>query len=163
MTAIKGHGGSRGFRDDTLNVSSSSRPEFLSVFDSETYYPIFSTFCGYLSISEIVSLTRTCKKMSGLYRYLLPLQWDVNEALRPYFDDPQCFRSQTAKCDALLIGQFATQYFERTVKGSRRLDVIVQRDRSQIINSYLSDEAGYECINTLAATQRFWFEVRFRY
>ena len=157
MTAIKRHGSSRSFQDDTLNVSSSSRPEFLSVFDSDTHYPIFSTFCGYLSISEIVSLTRTCKKLSGLYRYLLPLQWDVNEALRPFFDDPQCFRSQIAKCDALLIGQFAAQYFEKIVTESRRLDIVVQRDRVPLLNSYLSEEAGYKYINTYLENQ-----VRFR-
>lgn len=88
MAAIKRRCLSGGFRDDNLSVPYSSQPKFLSVFDSDTHYPIFSTFCGYLSISEIVSLTRTCKKLSGLYRYLLPLQWDVDEALRPYFDDP---------------------------------------------------------------------------
>ena len=163
MAAIKRHRGRRGFRDDTLSVSSSSRPEFLSVFDSETHYPIFSAFCGYLSISEIVSLTRTCKKLSGLYRYLLPVQWDVDEALRRYFDDPRCFRSQMAKCDALLTGQFATQYFERTVSEAQRLDVIVQRGRSQLISNYLSNEVGYEYMNTSAAIQTsLVVEVRLR-
>ena len=163
MAAIKRHRGSGGFRDDTLSVRSSSRPKFLSVFDSETHYPIFSAFCGYLSISEIVSLTRTCKKLSGLYRYLLPVQWDVDNALHRYFDDPQCFRSQMAKYDALLTGQFATQYFERTVCESQRLDVVVQRGRSQLMSSYLSNEAGYEYMNTSAAIQTsLVVEVRFR-
>ena len=153
MAAIKSYRGSRGFRDDTLSISSSSQSKFLSVFDSETHYPIFSTFCGYLSISEIVSLTRTCKKLSGLYRYLLPVLWDVDKALRRYFDDPQCFRSQIAKCDALIVGQFAVRYFERTVCEPQRLDIVVQRGRYQLLSTYLSNEAGYEYVNTSGAIQ----------
>ena len=159
MAAIKKPCRSGGFRDDILSIPYSSQPNFLNVFDSEAHYPIFRTFCGYLSISEIVSLTRTCRKLSGLYRYLLPLKWDVNEALRPYFDDPRCFRSQMAKCDALLVGKFATQYFERIAWGSRRLDVVVPRDRAQRIIIYLSNEAGYECYCTV---NQSWVEVRFR-
>ena len=163
MAAIERHLGSRGFRDDFLTISSSSRPKLLSVFDSETHYPIFSSLCGHLSISEIVSLTRTCKKLSGLYRYLLPVQWDVNEALRPYFDDPQCFRSQMAKGDTLLMGDFAVRYFKRTVCESQRLDVVAQRGRSQLISNYLFEEAGYEHMNTSADIRdSLGIEVRFR-
>lgn len=69
-----------------------------------------------------------------------------------------------AECDALLTGQFANQYFERTVTESRRLDVTVQRDRSQLMKDYLSKEAGYECTNTSAAIQSssLVIKVRFR-
>ena len=163
MTATKRRRGSGGFQDDTLSASSSSRSKFLSVFDSETHYPVFRILCGCLSISEIVSLTRTCKKLSGLYRYLLPVQWDVDAALRRYFDDPKCFRSQMAKYDALLIGNFAIRYFERTVYESPRLEVVVQRGGSQLVSKYLSDEAGYKYVNNSATIQSpLVVEVRFR-
>ena len=162
MTAIKRRRGSGGFQDDTLSASS-SRSKFLSVFDSETHYPVFSTLCGCLSISEIVSLTRTCKKLSGLYRYLLPVQWDVDAALRRYFDDPKCFRSQMAKYDALLTGTFAIRYFERAVCESPHLEVVVQRGGSQLLSKYLSDEAGYKYMNNSATIQTpVVVEVRFR-
>ena len=76
---------------------------FLSTFDRESHYPIFSALCDYLPIASIVSLTRTCKKLSGLYHYLLPVQWDVDKALRRFVDDPLGFRSQMARCDALML------------------------------------------------------------
>ena len=163
MTAIKRHPGSGGFQDDTLSASSSSQSKFLSVFDRETHYPVFSSLCGYLSTSEIVSLTRTCKKLSSLYRYLLPVQWDVDAGLRRYFDDPKCFRSQMAKDDALLIGSFAIRYFERTVCACAPLEVVVQRGGSQLVSKYLSDEAGYKYVNNSTTNQNSLIaEVRFR-
>ena len=101
MAAIKGFRGSGGFQNDTFIVSASSRSKFLSVFETETHYLIFSTCYDYLLISENVSLTRTCRELSGLYRHLFPVQWDVDKAPRHYFDNPQCFRAQMAKLDAL--------------------------------------------------------------
>lgn len=131
----------------------SSSGGFLRVFDRATHYPIFRSFCSCLSITEIVSLTRTCKSLSGLYRYLRPRRWDVDKGLRRYFDNPQCFRSQMAKCDALLVGRFAEQYFMGTFWGSKRLDIIVQRGSSQLIGDYLPKKAGYRYIETSGPIQ----------
>ena len=107
--------------------SSTSQPTFLSTFDRESQYPIFSVLCDCLYIAQIISLTRTCKKLSGLYQYLLPVQWDVDKALRRYVDDPLGFRSQMARCDALIGGDFSLQYFERTHGDSESLDVSVEQ------------------------------------
>ena len=149
MAATKGRRGIEGFRDDTLNISSSSRADFLNVFDRKIHYPIFSAFCGYLSIAEIVSLTRTCKKMSDLYRYLLPKQWNVDEALRCYFDDPHGFRSQMAKCDALIFGSFAIEFFERAALNSKVMNMMIRQGVGcELLSSYLSDIAGYDFVDT---------------
>ena len=133
-----------GYFRDNLNSSSSSRPTFLSVFDRVTHYPIFSTLCGCLSIAEIVRLTRTCKQLSGLYRDLLPSQWDVDRALRRYFNDPLGFRSQMAKCGVLIFGSFANDFFERTWSDNQSLHLMVQKGvDSDLLHNYLSDSAGY--------------------
>ena len=151
MVDINSRRGSGDFLSNISSVSSSSQCKFLSVFYDKTRYPIINIVSGYLSISGIVSLTRTCKRLSGLYRYLIPIQWDVDKALRHYFDNPQCFRSQMAKSDALLVGHFALRYFKRTVCEPHRLDVVVQEDRAQLIYDFLSYEAGYEYIETSPA------------
>lgn len=124
--------------------SSASPPIFLSTFDRESRYPIFITFCDCLSIADILALTQTCKELSGLYRYLLPIQWDVDKALRHYVDDPKDFRSQMAKYDALIDGTFANEFFERAVCDRDLLSVTIQQGLGpQLFSKYLSDIVGY--------------------
>lgn len=123
---------------------STSQPTFLSTFDRESRYPIFRALCAYLSVSQIVSLTRTCKKLSGLYQYLLPIQWDVDKALLRWVDDPLGFRSQMARCDALIDGDFSFHYFERIQMERGPLDVSIQQGfRVELFSKYLLDIAGY--------------------
>lgn len=125
----------RGFR---------TRLTFLSTFNRESHYPIFSALCNCLSIASIVSLTRTCKELSGLYQYLLLVQWDVDKALGRYVDDPPGFRSQMARCDALIDGDFSLHYFERTQGDCEPLDVSIQQgSRVELFSKYLLDIAGY--------------------
>ena len=76
--------------------------EFL--IEHKQYYPIFDRICSYLGIEEIVCLTRTCRKLSGLYRVLLMTQWNVDRALCRFVDHPQNFRSQLGRHDALIAG-----------------------------------------------------------
>lgn len=129
---------------NVLSPSSTSQPSFLSTFDRESHYPIFSAFCDCLSIAEIISLTRTCKRFSGLYQYLLPVQWDVDKALRRYVDDPQGFRTQMARCDALINGDFACEYFERVVWSYDSLDLYIQPGLGpELFSKYLLHTAGY--------------------
>lgn len=138
------HRSNGGFQDDIIRVPSSSRPNFLSIFNRDTNYPIFRTFCECLSIAEIVSLTRTCKSLSGLYQYLLPMLWDVDKALGRYFDDPVGFRSQMAEYDALIFGKFPAQYFERVIWECEPLEILVEDEENAILLSYyLRLEAGY--------------------
>ena len=123
----------------------SRRPTFLSTFDRESHYPIFSTLCTHLSIGEIVALTQTCRKLADLYRYLLPIQWDVDRALGHFFNDPRGFRSQMAKHDVLVWGNFVTQYFLRTVERRQQLlhVVVAQGAGCNLLCKYLLDVAGY--------------------
>lgn len=140
-------GGFRISRDDPLNVLpplSASPPTFLSTFDRESRYPIFDTLRNCLSIAEIVSLTQTCKTFSGLYQYLLPVQWDVDKALRRYVDDPYGFRSQMAKHDALISDDFATKYFERATWKVYKLCVVIRQGFGvDPFSKYISETEGY--------------------
>ena len=125
-----------------------SQPTFLSTFDRESHYPVFIALCDCLSIAEIVSLTQTCKKFSDLYHYLLPIQWDVDKALRHYVDDPQGFGSQMARSDALISGTFVAQFFERVFWDRETLDLWVQEGlECELFSEYLSDIAGYSEID----------------
>ncbi len=146
MAGNEGHEDSEGFLEAFLPPSL-SRPTFLSIFDRETHGPIVDTFCKCLPIAEIVSLTRTCKKLSGLYQRLVPLHRDVDKALSHYFDDPRSFRSQMAKHNALMLGDFVNAYFERAVWKCQALHVSVKQGHGpESLSKYLSDKAGYVCV-----------------
>ena len=127
------------------------QPTFLSTFDRESRYPIFITFCECLSIAEIIPLTQTCKSLSRLYQYLLPIQWDVDKALRRYVGDPCGLRSQMAKYDALIAGSFAVQYFERASwEDDRTLDLIVrQGPGSDLLSKHISEVEGYSKVRAI--------------
>lgn len=73
------------------------------------------------------------------------IPWDVDKALRRYLQDPQGFRSQMAKYDALIHRSFAIQYFERESLGIVSLLVvsIQQGLGSERFTTYLLDIAGY--------------------
>ena len=141
-----------------------SQPTFLNTCDRKYRYPIFSALCDCLSIAEIVSLTQTCKEFSDLYQYLLPIQWDVDKALRHYVDDPQGFRSQMARSDALIVGNFVAQFFERVFSDREPLDVWVrQGEGSELFIKYLIDIAGYSEFDIIGVDEGAFFgriEVR---
>ena len=73
----------------------------VTVLDLFSKFPIVDEICAGLGIGDIISLTRTCKSLSSLYRSLLSSQWNVDKHLRRFVDSPVTFRSQMARCDAL--------------------------------------------------------------
>ena len=138
--------------DDQVNVASpplASPPTFLSTFNLDSNYPIFKRFCDLLSIAEIVALTRTCKALSNLYRYLLPMHWDIDKNLRRFVDDPYRFRSQMGKCDALISGSFAVQFFERVTWTASDLDIFIQEgNRANAFKEHLIKIEGYALVKS---------------
>ena len=106
-------------------------------------FPVFDRICSFLGIAEIRSLTRTCKKLSGVYRDLLRTQWNVDIQLRRFVKNPHEFRSQLGRHDALISGSFALQYFERAVWKESGLDVFIKEESGADFMNYLSVAEGY--------------------
>ena len=73
----------------------------VTLLDLFSKFPIVDEICARLGIGDIISLTRTCKPLSSLYRSLLSSHWNVDKHLRRFVDSPVNFRSQMARCDAL--------------------------------------------------------------
>ena len=52
-----------------------------------------------------------------------------------------------AKCDALISGDFAVQFFERDVRNFQYLEVNIQQGvESELFSMYLTDTGGYEVV-----------------
>ena len=93
-----------------MEVQLSPKPTLISILD---VFPICDHLCYILPISDLINLTRTCKRLSSLYQAALPRQWNVNKRLERFVQDPKGFRSQMGKSGALIFGSFAIQFFER--------------------------------------------------
>lgn len=119
---------------------------FLNTFDRQSRYPIFVALYDQLPVGDIISLTRTCRQLSTLYQSLLPLQWDIDRRLRRYVKDPIRFRSMMARCNAVIFGGFATDFFERVVyrKAETELSIMIQEgEDAEIFDRYLAETEGF--------------------
>lgn len=117
---------------------------FLDVFDPYSQYPIFNCLCDHLRIGDIVALTQTCKRLFGLYSYLLPSQWNLNGCLRRFVRNPTGLRSEMATSSALISGSFALQFLERSSWRSADLDIYVKHGQgSESLHNYLVQLEGY--------------------
>ena len=117
--------------------------EIYKLFDLNSKYPIGARISRLLPIADIINLTRTCKAFSGLYRSLLPSQWNVDKRLALFVDDVSLFRSQMAKYDALVTGSFALQLFDRVYWPASDVDVNI-RDGADAFEEYLCNAEGYK-------------------
>ena len=83
------------------------------------------------------------------------MQWDVDRRLRRFVRDPYGFRSQMAKSDALIVGSFVSQFFERTPWETSGLNIFVEGlERAESFQSYLLDEEGYTQISSIREPSR---------
>lgn len=118
-----------------------------TLFDLSSEYPVGIRICHFLSIADIIALTRTCRTLSSLYKSLIPSQWNLNSRLQPFVDNVTGFRSEMAKCDALISGSFALQFFDRTLWPRSDLDINVRNSAEQF-ERYLRNVEGYKLLRS---------------
>lgn len=122
-----------------------SNPSFLDIFDLESRFPVFDRICFYLPINSIIALTRTCRKLSTLYQSLIPRQWNVDRLLGRFVRNPQLFRSQMGRCDALVSGSAAIQFFDRVFWKEADLDIYIEEgENADAFGEYLTEMEGYK-------------------
>lgn len=122
---------------------------FLNLFHFDAHFPIVNRICEMLPIADVINLTRTCKQLCGLYKALVPAQWSINRKLQRFVRDPQGFRTQMSKCDALISGSFAVQYFERVTWKDSDLDVFVRYGLgTDSFHLYVCAVEGYQYVKT---------------
>lgn len=75
------------------------------------YIPVQSSLLAHLDIKDIISLSQTTKRLSGLYDTTIRAQGNINRALEHYFTSPIEFRNLQARTDALVACDFAYSFF----------------------------------------------------
>ncbi len=72
-------------------------------------------------------------------------QWNVDRDLLRFVKDPRGFRTQLGKCDGLISGSFALQFFERVYWGGSGLDVFAEnRGEAREFEHYLVNVENYK-------------------
>ncbi|MCJ1381787.1 hypothetical protein MMC17_004898 [Xylographa soralifera] len=116
------------------------------LINHEQHYPVFDRLCSYLGIAEIITLTRTCKTLSGLYKLLLKTQWNIDRRLRRFVENPKEFRAQLGRNNALVSGDFTLQFFERQVWQDCDMHIFVhQYSEVLALSTYLQEVEDYAC------------------
>lgn len=137
-----------------------ANPNFLNIFHLESRYPVFAEICAHLPIGSIIALTRTCRQLSGLYQSLVPRLWNVDRCLKRFLHDPQFFRSQMAKYNALVSGSFVTGFFERVRWEGSDLDIYIEQGKgADAFASYLTEKEGYKLIDSDDNDQYLLFDL----
>ncbi len=92
----------------------------------DAYYPIYEQLFPYLDTIDLILLSRTCKDLSGLYRDQVSRQWNINERLAGFVEDPLRFRSVMATQNVLLSGECALRFMDRRSWDDVELDTFVE-------------------------------------
>lgn len=121
-----------------------NQSSLLDILNLAAHYPTGANLCRMLSIADLISLTRTCRALSGLYRDLIPSQWNIDKLLMRFLDNPKSFRGLMAKHDVLISGSLAIQFFQRFAWPSSDMDVYVTPEGAPVLERYLCEAEGYK-------------------
>ena len=134
---------------------SSQVSQLYQLLQIDVFFPITSRICDFLSILDIVYLSRTCKGLRSLYQSLIPHKWDIDRILQPFIDDPKAFRSQLGENDALVSGSLALQFFERRSWDEDGIEIFVEEgSMGDSMVEYLQSREGYLFSNAETNQQR---------
>jgi len=120
-----------------------------TLFDRSEFYPIFEHLTKLLNIKDIISLCRTCRKLSTLVDDLKLSQWNINKKLSRFVKDPPKLRSLLGQSDALIFGDFALHFFERVAWPDEDLSILVKEGAgSSLLADHLLEVEGYSWEST---------------
>jgi hypothetical protein len=111
---------------------------------STRFAPIQQVLVPLLDPADIMFLFKACKDTCpNLLSFLQQFNWNINLRLRHFFEDPRAFRIVQAKCDALIVRDFARQFFN----GSSLHDLILYVDKDvESMEKYLQANGYTVCI-----------------
>ncbi|RPD52704.1 hypothetical protein L226DRAFT_474018, partial [Lentinus tigrinus ALCF2SS1-7] len=104
----------------------------------------------------LLRFQRTCRLARQIVKDYMRVAFDINHRLRPFFADPQAFRSLQARTGTLISGSTALQFFDRTCYRDTGLDLFVHEAHRREVGRWLLD-VGYHFVP--ASYQASDFEV----
>lgn len=93
--------------------------------------------------ATLIRLSWTCRTLYQVIQDYFTLAYNINEHLRPFFDDPIGFRSLQARTGALISGSNALQFFAQVRYEESDLDIYVKSSKVLEVGNWLMNSAGY--------------------
>ncbi|GAB7358835.1 hypothetical protein MBLNU230_g4058t1 [Neophaeotheca triangularis] len=94
----------------------------------------------------MINLSRTCKPLATLFKRAVETKWRINTHLRRFVRDPFKFREALGKCDGLIAGGFALQFFDRVYWPEAEMRVFITKGRDQPLVKHLTEHEGYKLV-----------------
>ena len=104
----------------------------------QSYEPIRKRILQFLDTKSLLAMVRVSKEMrSTIYSH----EWNINEKLWRFVDDPVEFRSLLGEHNGFISGSFAIQFFERVVWPESDLDLFLEhRSRWDLVFKHLHSQ-----------------------
>jgi len=100
---------------------------------------------SYLGLADFEVLYQVSKELYQLKDSLRRKHLNINIRLRDFVANPEMFRSQLGKYDALISGVFALNFFELSRWKVPNLDILVRAgSHADEFENYIRDQEGYE-------------------
>lgn len=130
----------------TASTQHSSHSPLLELFTHyERYNLVFNNIYQRLDIKDVISISRTCKRLSSFYRNMLPCHWNIDRRLARFVNDPKEFRSRLGEADALISGTFALLFFAQLYWVDSGLDIYVrQGSKADALIRYIGSDKDYQ-------------------
>jgi hypothetical protein len=107
-------------------------------------YVILSTLCSYLDIAGILPLKRVTKRWTDHISTHLKERWNINKKLKRFVVNPERFRTQLGRHDALISGSFVLQFFDGVVWEESDLDLYIPEAKATRLGHYLITKEEYQ-------------------
>ncbi|RYP62277.1 hypothetical protein DL771_009807 [Monosporascus sp. 5C6A] len=95
--------------------------------DGDPYRVIRTCLMQYFDAGDVLHLCATSRLLRDTVK---KAAFDINARLRRFFDNPTEFRTELGRCDALITGPFALQFFERATWPDSNLQILVEDGRN---------------------------------
>jgi hypothetical protein len=146
---------------NSMMSSYSTTTSFVDLLDR--FVPVQSSLLRQLEIRDIIALSRTCRRLNHVYHTTLRTQYNINDALKPYFKSPIEFRQVQAKTDAIFCEEAALCFLLRKplTETTGRLSILVEKGSSMnMMRAYLLEDGWVETEAGPAATEADLDSVR---
>jgi hypothetical protein len=98
-----------------------------------------------LNLAELTTLSGVNRETRHLICDHLRGEFDINQKLTPFVDDPVAFRSQLGQSNAYIIGEFALAFFQQGQKGPKvdTLEILVHSENASGLFRHLKEKEGW--------------------
>jgi len=130
-----------------------SKLELLLLYGDER---LIAHLFSFVQVHEIMKVMQTSKTMEAMCRVYKRIGWNIGSRLRPWFVDVDGFRAKLHRCNAIISGSQALQFFDRNSYPGSDMDIYVRSGSAEELGRWLlRDGYKYRSRSRLYSHSRF--------